>query len=194
MEIGKQGTKPAHHSGIMRPFGEEADPAILLPLSGCSAAWLARLTGGQKVVGSNPASPTPHSEAEGPSAFRFVVSGSVCAALRAAAACGRAGFWAGCAGLKSLHSRSSTRSDWPQRLPLRRFGVGLRTMDSELLRRDLAGSVWSERKVRLGFRPVGQPDWCSIRVRPTLPFPPGFVQHAFVPPDSPPWACRGCLR
>ena len=126
MEIGKQGTKPAHHSGIMRPFGEDTDPAILLPLSGCSAAWLARLTGGQKVVGSNPASPTPHSEAEGPSAFRFVVSGSVCAALRAAAACGRAGFWAGCAGLKSLHSRSSTRSDWPQRLPLRRFGVGLR--------------------------------------------------------------------
>ena len=55
--------------------------ALYFAPSGCSAAWLARLTGGQKVVGSNPASPTPHSEAEGPSAFRFVVPGSVCAAL-----------------------------------------------------------------------------------------------------------------
>ena len=26
--------------------------------SGCSAAWLARLTGGQKVAGSNPVTPT----------------------------------------------------------------------------------------------------------------------------------------
>ena len=29
-------------------------------LAGCSAAWLARLTGGQKVGGSNPLSPTFH--------------------------------------------------------------------------------------------------------------------------------------
>ena len=42
--------------------------------TGCSAAWLARLTGGQKVVGSNPASPTRHGETEG-LAFRFLVFG-----------------------------------------------------------------------------------------------------------------------
>ena len=28
--------------------------------SGCSAAWLARLTGGQEVGGSNPPTPTEH--------------------------------------------------------------------------------------------------------------------------------------
>ncbi len=28
-------------------------------ITGCGAAWLARLTGGQEVAGSNPASPTP---------------------------------------------------------------------------------------------------------------------------------------
>lgn len=34
-------------------------PVTILRTSGYSAAWLARLTGGQEVVGSNPASPTP---------------------------------------------------------------------------------------------------------------------------------------
>gem|GEM_PF-3202546 len=52
-------------------------------------------------MGSNPASPTPHSEAEGPSAFGFVVPESVCAPLRGAAAFGRAGFGACEAGVKS---------------------------------------------------------------------------------------------
>ena len=51
-------------------FRRDLDPAILLPLSGCSAAWLARLTGGQKVVGSNPASPIRSGQTEG-LAFRF---------------------------------------------------------------------------------------------------------------------------
>ncbi len=46
-------------------------------LTGYSSAWLERLTGGQKVVGSNPASPTPRFESEGPSAFRFGATGSV---------------------------------------------------------------------------------------------------------------------
>jgi len=45
--------------------------------TGYSSAWLERLTGGQKVVGSNPASPTPRFESEGPSAFRFRATGSV---------------------------------------------------------------------------------------------------------------------
>ena len=45
--------------------------------TGYSSAWLERLTGGQKVVGSNPASPTPRFESEGPSAFRFLATGSV---------------------------------------------------------------------------------------------------------------------
>ncbi len=33
-------------------------PASGLGIAGCSAAWLARLTGGQKVGGSNPLTPT----------------------------------------------------------------------------------------------------------------------------------------
>ena len=32
-------------------------PPCPLPETGCSAAWLARLTGGQEVDGSNPSSP-----------------------------------------------------------------------------------------------------------------------------------------
>ena len=43
-----------HQATIAGPAGVCYDP----PHSGYSAAWLARLTGGQEVVGSNPASPT----------------------------------------------------------------------------------------------------------------------------------------
>ena len=35
-------------------------PPCPLPVPGCSAAWLARLTGGQEVDGSNPSSPIQH--------------------------------------------------------------------------------------------------------------------------------------
>lgn len=34
--------------------------------SGCGAAWLARLSGGQEVVGSNPASPTNETSSSDP--------------------------------------------------------------------------------------------------------------------------------
>ncbi len=39
-------------------MGDWEMAAVVCCSSGCGAAWLARLSGGQEVVGSNPASPT----------------------------------------------------------------------------------------------------------------------------------------
>ncbi len=41
-----------------RSLRAEGASFVTILVSGCGAAWLARLTGGQEVAGSNPASPT----------------------------------------------------------------------------------------------------------------------------------------
>ena len=48
---------------------------MLAPNPGCSAAWLARLTGGQKVGGSNP--PTPIVSQDSGSFFVYVLRSTV---------------------------------------------------------------------------------------------------------------------
>ena len=45
-----------------RAVGHGARPRLHCPRTGRGAAWLARLTGGQKVAGSNPAGPTDENE------------------------------------------------------------------------------------------------------------------------------------
>ena len=56
---GGQAAVPARHREGNPPLvGSSRVPGQ--SSTGCGAAWLARLTGGQEVAGSNPASPTPH--------------------------------------------------------------------------------------------------------------------------------------
>ena len=57
-----------------RPGRGSTDPMVRNNLTGCSAAWLARLTGGQKVGGSNPLTPIAETPAGSPAGVSFALT------------------------------------------------------------------------------------------------------------------------
>jgi hypothetical protein len=58
--------KGCERAGALPPkYRGRGPPDLRKQCTGCGAVWLARLTGGQEVPGSNPGSPTKQSQVRG---------------------------------------------------------------------------------------------------------------------------------